>query len=82
MFSRLQPFATYENEYFRLNENTIKNGNSTKFANCLRGVLGAGYMFSNKFKSVFSSGLWSNIFCENRNLYSAIFICGIFLKRD
>ncbi len=37
--SRLAPFATYEDEYFRLNENKNKNGNSTKFANGARRVL-------------------------------------------
>ncbi len=31
----------FETEYFRLNENTIKNDNSTKFANGARRVLAA-----------------------------------------
>ncbi len=45
-FSRLAPFATYEDEYFRLNENTLKNGNSTKFANGARRVLAAVLLFT------------------------------------
>ncbi len=44
-FSRLARFATYEDEYFRLNENTIKNGNSTKFANGARRVLCGVFLF-------------------------------------
>jgi hypothetical protein len=45
-FSLFQTFASYENEYFRLNENTIKNGNCTKFANVYKLVSrGTGFIF-------------------------------------